>query len=80
MIDPDHLSSVGTPAATRERREGVVESAHDHQIERIAILRAVLVGRAARQRLERRPKGGVVGVVDDLLGRVDLAPEDFVAR
>ena len=51
------------PAATRERREGVVEAAHDHQIERIAVLRAILVGHAARQRLERRAKGGVIGVV-----------------
>ena len=65
------------PAAPRKRREGIVETAHDHQVERVAVLRAVLVGHAARQRLERRSKRGVIGVVHDLPGRIDLAPEHF---
>ena len=44
------------PAAPREGGEGVVEPAHDHQVERVTVLRAVLVDRRSTAGL-RAPRG-----------------------
>ena len=58
------------PAPANERRKGVFDASDDHQIERIAVLGAALVGHAAGQCLECREERLVIGKFDDVLRAV----------
>ncbi|MNY14429.1 hypothetical protein D3C86_1476060 [compost metagenome] len=74
---PRPLFLGSTPAATRECGEGIIEAADDHQVQRIAVPGTLLVGDAARQRLQRRLETGVIRVVDNFFGWIDALPEHF---
>ncbi|MNP04307.1 hypothetical protein D3C76_962180 [compost metagenome] len=65
-----------TPAATCECGKGIIEPADDHEVQRIAVPGTLLVGDAARQRLQRRLETGVIRVIHNVFGR-DALPEHF---
>ena len=66
------------PATAYQRRKGVIATAHNDQVERVAIAGALLVGCTAGQGLERGTKFCVIGEIYDFIFGEGLFNDRFL--
>ena len=69
ITEPFQVTSVGLQPRRTSAGEGVLDTADDDEVQRVAVPRAILIGGATRQRLQRRRKFRVVCEVDDAATR-----------
>ena len=79
MTEPDHVCSVGRQPRRTNAGKASSRPPTTTRLSGSPFFEPSLLVDAAGQRLERRSERGVIGVVHDLPGRIDLAPE-HVAR